>query len=285
MKVAKTYQSWNYDETKALTKNSYVLVGYDFLGWSINPDGTGTFALTSDVPTDYAVYRILADDADLNNITDSGFYTARNGNEISNKPTSLNQFGLQVVKTAMTSSGYYRQIAWQPTGGTIFTRYCSAGTWSSWVQIAYMTADDKTKLDGIASGAEVNVQSDWDESSSSSDAYIKNKPNIPTDYVNYEEQNFSGSKNLIPYPYVDGSSTTTENVTFTNSEEGWIYLNSTLTASGTANYVLCLKSKEINIIHFLLKEMMIVFMDLCISQTLVEIIQVMSMTQYMKTEH
>lgn len=38
----------------------------------------------------------------------------------------------------------------------------------------------KTKLDGIASGAEVNVQADWNEASSSSDAYIKNKPSLAT---------------------------------------------------------------------------------------------------------
>lgn len=40
------------------------------------------------------------------------------------------------------------------------------------------TSTLKTKLDGIASGAEVNVQSDWNETSSSSDAYIANKPDI-----------------------------------------------------------------------------------------------------------
>lgn len=34
------------------------------------------------------------------------------------------------------------------------------------------------KIDSIASGAEVNVQSDWAESDSSSDAYIKNKPHF-----------------------------------------------------------------------------------------------------------
>ena len=34
----------------------------------------------------------------------------------------------------------------------------------------------KTKLEGIAEGAEVNVQSDWGETSTASDAYIKNKP-------------------------------------------------------------------------------------------------------------
>lgn len=35
------------------------------------------------------------------------------------------------------------------------------------------------KLNGIAAGAEVNVQSDWSESDNTSDAFIKNKPTIP----------------------------------------------------------------------------------------------------------
>ena len=38
----------------------------------------------------------------------------------------------------------------------------------------------KNKLNGIATGAEVNVQSDWDVADTSSDAFIKNKPAIPT---------------------------------------------------------------------------------------------------------
>ena len=41
-----------------------------------------------------------------------------------------------------------------------------------------MSAADKKKLDGIATGAEVNVQSDWN--ATSGDAFIKNKPTIPT---------------------------------------------------------------------------------------------------------
>lgn len=40
------------------------------------------------------------------------------------------------------------------------------------------TDGDKTKLDGIQAGAEVNVQSDWLENNSSSDAYIRNKPDL-----------------------------------------------------------------------------------------------------------
>lgn len=38
------------------------------------------------------------------------------------------------------------------------------------------TAAEKTKLSGIAPGAEVNVQADWTVTDTASDAYIKNKP-------------------------------------------------------------------------------------------------------------
>lgn len=43
----------------------------------------------------------------------------------------------------------------------------------------YTTAE-KNKLAGIAEGAEVNVQSDWSQSDSSADDYIKNKPQVYT---------------------------------------------------------------------------------------------------------
>jgi hypothetical protein len=40
------------------------------------------------------------------------------------------------------------------------------------------------KLNGIATGAEVNVQSDWAVTSTSSDAYIKNKPTKVSQFTN-----------------------------------------------------------------------------------------------------
>ena len=43
----------------------------------------------------------------------------------------------------------------------------------------YTTAE-KNKLAGIAAGAEVNVQSNWTQTNSSADDFIKNKPSIPT---------------------------------------------------------------------------------------------------------
>lgn len=42
------------------------------------------------------------------------------------------------------------------------------------------TTAEKNKLTGIATGAEVNVQSDWSQSDNSADDFIKNKPSIPS---------------------------------------------------------------------------------------------------------
>ena len=55
------------------------------------------------------------------------------------------------------------------------TTYSDATTSAS----GLMSATDKTKLNGIATGAEVNVQANWNESDTNSDAYIQNKPSIP----------------------------------------------------------------------------------------------------------
>jgi len=43
---------------------------------------------------------------------------------------------------------------------------------------AIITSAERTKLTGIAAGAEVNVQADWNEASSSADSFIQNKPSL-----------------------------------------------------------------------------------------------------------
>lgn len=70
------------------------------------------------------------------------------------------------------------------------------------------TNAEKTKLDGIATGAEVNVQADWNVTDTSSDAYIQHKPTIPTktsDLTN--DSNFVVDAN---YVHTDNNYTTTE---------------------------------------------------------------------------
>jgi hypothetical protein len=42
------------------------------------------------------------------------------------------------------------------------------------------TTEEKNKLAGIEAGAEVNVQANWNESDQTSDAFIQNKPSIPS---------------------------------------------------------------------------------------------------------
>ena len=66
-----------------------------------------------------------------------------------------------------------------------------------------MTANEHTKLSGIATGAEVNVQSDWNVSDSSSDAFIKNKPTLGT----ASSKNVASSGNASSTEVVMGNDT------------------------------------------------------------------------------
>lgn len=46
------------------------------------------------------------------------------------------------------------------------------------------TSEEKTKLDGIAAGAQVNVQSDWNQTTTTANDYIKNKPTNVSAFTN-----------------------------------------------------------------------------------------------------
>ena len=62
-----------------------------------------------------------------------------------------------------------------------------------------MSATDKAKLNGIAEGAEVNVQSDWNVTNTTSDAYIKNKPTtLPADGGNADTVNNHTVETNVP---------------------------------------------------------------------------------------
>lgn len=53
------------------------------------------------------------------------------------------------------------------------------------------TNDEKSKLSGIAAGAEVNVQSDWNVTDTTSDAFVKNKPTIGNGTVTIKQNGTS----------------------------------------------------------------------------------------------
>ena len=100
---------------------------------------------------------------------------------------------LQAVTDA-TNNDYGFVTGTDSAGNTYFDRYKYNGsewafeyelnnssfTAAQWATIQRgLTASDKTKLDGIEAGAEVNVQSDWNQADSAADDFIKNKPTIP----------------------------------------------------------------------------------------------------------
>ena len=58
------------------------------------------------------------------------------------------------------------------------------------VALYIFTEEDKLKLNGIESGAEVNVQSDWNESDPESDSFILNKP--PANSIGIFSVRYSG---------------------------------------------------------------------------------------------
>lgn len=60
----------------------------------------------------------------------------------------------------------------------------------------FTTAADITKLSGIQAGAEVNVQSDWNQTTTTADDYIKNKPSLATVATSGDYADLSGTPNL-----------------------------------------------------------------------------------------
>ena len=63
-------------------------------------------------------------------------------------------------------------------------------------QIGLMTSTQAGKLEGIAAGAEVNVQSDWSVTDTASDAYIANKPSLATVATTGAYSDLSGTPSL-----------------------------------------------------------------------------------------
>ena len=80
-----------------------------------------------------------------------------------------------VTETELTAKGYATQTDVNTTLNNKVDVVAGKG-----LSTNDFTNDLKTKLDGIASGAEVNVQSDWNVTDTTSDAYILNKPDLTT---------------------------------------------------------------------------------------------------------
>ena len=80
--------------------------------------------------------------------------------------------------TPQSDGSYWASVATGDTWDDGYFVFASTDT-ATQLRDGLMSALDWQKLDGIASGAEVNVQSDWNEADNTKDDFIKNKPTIP----------------------------------------------------------------------------------------------------------
>tara|TARA_R110000751_G_scaffold88503_1_gene174809 strand:- start:956 stop:2311 length:1356 start_codon:yes stop_codon:yes gene_type:complete len=94
-----------------------------------------------------------------------------------------------------------------------------------------MSSADKTKLDGIATGAEVNVNADWN--AVSGDAEILNKPTIPSAQVNSDWNAVSGVAEILNKPTLT-SGTVTSITASTGLSGGVITSSGTIAIANTA---------------------------------------------------
>lgn len=102
------------------------------------------------------------------------------------------------------------------------------------------TTPEKTKLAGIAAGAEVNVQPDWNQNNNTSDDFIKNKPSIPTkvsDLIN-DSGYITGDK----LDRVDGVASGSIKIQAKTSGDGDL----TVVGNGTNNAVIGVKPSASN---------------------------------------
>lgn len=149
-------------------------------------------AIEGKIPTTASTTNQLADKNFVNSsvATNTANYISDNGEPF----TSLAD--LEAYSGTLTNNDYAFVVGTDTAGNTTYTRYKYNATTQTWAEEYVLnnssftstqwdainsgvTSSDVSKLSGIESGAEVNVQADWSESDTTADDYIKNKPTIP----------------------------------------------------------------------------------------------------------
>jgi len=142
------------------------------------------YPLTSN-PAGYLVQSDLADYATTGDLADLGdalnddidFVSAAVDAVSAVVPASANNGTLTInIGTSVTATFSADQDTNTTATIPLASFTADPGTSTTAYTEGLMTGEDKEKLSQIAPGAQVNVQSDWTESDSTSDAFIKNKP-------------------------------------------------------------------------------------------------------------
>lgn len=128
---------------------------------------------------------------------------------------NVNSTGAKVIFTQTTSGGGVQNDHKWAAGETVCfvchnDRYLMVeAAMATTTTSGLMSVSDKNKLDGIASGAEANVQANWAESNSSSDAYIQNKPSLATVATSGSYNDLTNKPTVPEIKKRTGASTTT----------------------------------------------------------------------------
>lgn len=174
--------------------------------------------------------KIPSEASSSNKLADKNFVNSSIATNTANFIGTFNSVAdLEAYSGTLTNNDYAFVIGTDGDGNTTYNRYKwngsawvyeytlnnSSFTASQWATInSGVTSADVTKLGGIESGAQVNVQADWNEADNTKDDYIKNKPTIPTktsELVN--DSGFLTNSGVSNKAEVDASNLTTANVT------------------------------------------------------------------------
>ena len=197
----------------------------------LKPLGDGSVVVKADFSVDgtYGLEASDIPDLDADKITSGTFDSDRlatggSNNQVLTKTASGQSW--QDAAGAPTEEQVYGHTANIITAGTGITVTDDDAGNTITITVANVFTDaDETKLDGIATGAEVNVQSNWTETNSNDDSFIQNKPTITdpvqsdwnetdtTDlsYIENKPTLFSGSYNdLTDKPNIAGALTVSD---------------------------------------------------------------------------
>lgn len=194
---------WIYDSQ---TKNLITIKNLQDYFPEYNPGGGGGGGTTN--------YDQLSNKPSINNVTLTGNKTTSDLGIIENVQADWDE-------TDSTAPSYIQNKPVIPSGVVVDTTYDSTSenaqagtavaqaistkvdkvTGKGLSENDYTNAD-KTKLDGIETGAEANVQSDWNQTDDTADDYIKNKPTIPAAQVNADWNATSGVAQILNKPTI-----------------------------------------------------------------------------------
>jgi hypothetical protein len=158
------------------------------------PDQSGTLAVVTDIPTevtDLSATGISVDYVPVAQGDGTIAWEAQSGggggDTVSIQTTAADILSVSSGAISADDAGADRIVYWNNTSNKLtygtpsdVGAAASSHTHSDATQsvAGFLSTADKTKLDGIASGAEVNVNADWN--ASSGDAQILNKPTLGT---------------------------------------------------------------------------------------------------------